>query len=64
MVELGRIDIYLEVSMMSSHLAMPREGHSAEILMVFTHLRKHHNTNFVFDPSNPVVDELAFEQID
>ena len=28
MVELGRVDICLEVSMMSSHLALPREGHS------------------------------------
>ena len=26
-VELGRIDIYLEVSIMSSYIAMPREGH-------------------------------------
>eukprot|EP00957_Ditylum_brightwellii_P054762 4149434-Ditylum_brightwellii.AAC.1 len=30
MVELGRIDIRLEVSMMSYHLAMPRERHIAE----------------------------------
>eukprot|EP00957_Ditylum_brightwellii_P050497 3829338-Ditylum_brightwellii.AAC.1 len=30
MVELEQIDICLEVSMMSSHLAMPREGHMAE----------------------------------
>eukprot|EP00957_Ditylum_brightwellii_P043952 3335074-Ditylum_brightwellii.AAC.1 len=29
-VELGQIDICLEVYMMSSHLAMPREGHMAE----------------------------------
>ena len=26
-VELGRINICLEVSIMSSHLALPREGH-------------------------------------
>eukprot|EP00957_Ditylum_brightwellii_P111884 8533117-Ditylum_brightwellii.AAC.1 len=30
MVELGIIDICLEVSMISSHLAMPRQGHMAE----------------------------------
>eukprot|EP00957_Ditylum_brightwellii_P007862 595223-Ditylum_brightwellii.AAC.1 len=30
MVELGNIDICSEVSMMSSHLTMPREGHTAE----------------------------------
>jgi hypothetical protein len=26
-VELGRVDMCCEVSMMSSHLALPREGH-------------------------------------
>eukprot|EP00957_Ditylum_brightwellii_P002381 182884-Ditylum_brightwellii.AAC.1 len=30
MVELCRVDICLEVSLMPSHLAMPREGHMAE----------------------------------
>eukprot|EP00957_Ditylum_brightwellii_P013880 1046412-Ditylum_brightwellii.AAC.1 len=64
MVELGKIDIYLEVSLMSSHLAMPREGHMAEVLRIFIHLRKYHNTELVFGPSNPVMDELAFEQKD
>eukprot|EP00957_Ditylum_brightwellii_P057008 4320264-Ditylum_brightwellii.AAC.1 len=29
-VELGRIEICLEVSIMSSHLAIPRQGHMAE----------------------------------
>ena len=35
MVELGRVDICLEVSMMSSHMAMPREGHLSQL---FTYL--------------------------
>ena len=30
-VELGRIDIDVEFSMMSSHFAMPREGHLKEL---------------------------------
>eukprot|EP00957_Ditylum_brightwellii_P211593 15366351-Ditylum_brightwellii.AAC.1 len=30
MIELGRIDICLEVSLMASHLVMPREGHMTE----------------------------------
>ena len=30
-VELGRVDINVEVSMLSSHLALPREGHLAEL---------------------------------
>eukprot|EP00957_Ditylum_brightwellii_P013763 1037576-Ditylum_brightwellii.AAC.1 len=49
---------------MSSHLAMPREGHMEEVLRIFAHLRKYHNIELVFDPSNPVGDELAFKQRD
>eukprot|EP00957_Ditylum_brightwellii_P061182 4642641-Ditylum_brightwellii.AAC.1 len=44
--------------MMSSHLATPKEGHMAEVLRIFAHLRQYHNPELVFDPSNPVVDEL------
>eukprot|EP00957_Ditylum_brightwellii_P088605 6749007-Ditylum_brightwellii.AAC.1 len=61
MVELVRIDICLEVPMMLSHLSMPREGHMAEVLRIFAYLRKYHNTELVFDPSDSVVDKLAFE---
>eukprot|EP00957_Ditylum_brightwellii_P141400 10773628-Ditylum_brightwellii.AAC.1 len=64
MVELERIDICLEVPMILSHLAIPREGHMAVVLRIFAHLRKYHNTELVFDSSDPVVDELAFEQQD
>ena len=61
MVELGRVDICLECSMMSSHLALPREGHLHEVLHIFGHLKKYHNTELVFDPTFPPVDEAAFE---
>eukprot|EP00957_Ditylum_brightwellii_P021408 1614590-Ditylum_brightwellii.AAC.1 len=64
MVERGRIDICLEVYIMSSHLAMPREGHMAEVLRMLAHPRKYHRTELVFDPSDLVVDEIAFEQRD
>ena len=33
-VELGRVDIDVEVSMMSSHLALPRVGHLKEIYII------------------------------
>lgn len=63
-VELGRIDVCLEVSMMSSHLALPREGHLEQVLHIFAYLKKYHNTELVFDPSDPVVDEGEFERKD
>ena len=59
-VELGRADLTTEVSMMSSHLALPREGHFKEVLHIFAHLKKHHNAEMVFDPSEPVVDMSKF----
>ena len=63
-VELGRVDICLEVSMISSHLAMPREGHLQYVFQIFAHLKKYHNTELVYDPSDPVIDESSFERKD
>ena len=62
--ELGRIDICLEVSMMSSHLALPRKGHLDQVLHIFAYLCKYHNTELVYDPSDPVVEQDDFEQRD
>ena len=39
-VEMGRIDIYCEVSMMSSYVAMPREGHLQQLYHIFSYLKK------------------------
>jgi hypothetical protein len=64
MVELGRIDICLETSMLSSHLALPREGHLAQVFHIFAYLKKYHNTEMVFDPSDPVINEDEFERKD
>ena len=64
MVELGRIDICLETSMLSSHLALPREGHLAQVFHIFAYLKKYHNTEMVFDPSDPVINEAEFERKD
>ena len=56
-VELGRVDICLEVSEMSSHMAMPREGHLEQLFHIFSYLGKFHNTELVFDPSDPDIDQ-------
>ena len=48
MVEFGRIDIYCEVSMMSSHLDLPREGNLAQVFHIFAYLNKHHNSSLLF----------------
>eukprot|EP00970_Alexandrium_tamarense_P013767 scaffold3678_cov106-Alexandrium_tamarense.AAC.1 len=63
-VELGRVDIDVEVSMMSSHLALPRKGHLQQLFHIFAYLKKHHNAEMVFDPSDPVVEPSQFERQD
>ena len=63
-VELGRVDICLEVSMLSSHLALPCEGHLEQVFQIFAYLKKYHNTELVYDPSNPEIDPAQFEQRD
>ena len=61
-VEMGRVDICCEVSMMSSHVALPREGHMQQVLHIFTYLKAHHNARLVLDPTYPDIDEEAFER--
>ena len=53
-VELGRVDICLETSMMSSHLALPREGHLAQLFHMFAYLKKYHNTEMVSIQASPI----------
>ena len=50
--------------MMSSHLAMPRKGHLDQVLHIFAYLRKYHNTELVYDPSDSVVEQDVFERRD
>ena len=64
MVELGRVDICLEVSMMSSCLALPREGHLKQVIRIFAYLKRHHNAELVYDPSEPYIDETQFAEQD
>ena len=52
-VELGRIDICTEVSIMSSYNAAPREGHLGALMHMFAYLDKHPRSHLVFDPSYP-----------
>ena len=59
--EIGRMDITCEISMLSSHMALPREGHLTQLFHMFSYLKKKHNSRMVFDPSYPFVDEERFK---
>jgi hypothetical protein len=59
-VELGRIDIITEVSMLSTHICLPRVGHLEAVFHVFAYLGLHHNARVVFDPTYPAIDMGTF----
>ncbi len=63
MVELGCIDIVTKVSMLSSYLARPREGHLENALHVMGYLRLKHNSQLIFDPTYPDIDQTAQQAI-
>jgi hypothetical protein len=50
-VKLGRIDIYVDVALLSSYLCQPCVRHLEQLHHIFTYLKFHENSNMVFDPN-------------
>ena len=61
-VEMGCIDMYCEVWMISSFVLMPREGQLQQLYHIFAYLKIHHNTRIVFDPTYPEIDYTKFKR--
>ena len=64
MVEFGRVNICVEVSMLSSWLDMTREGNIQQFFHIFAYLKKHHNTKIGFDTSVPDLDIDKLQRLD
>ena len=60
--ELGRLDIFVEVSQLLQHQeTLPRRGHRDTLYHIFAYLKKHENgARIVFDPKLPDNDERVF----
>ncbi len=63
-VEIGRVDILLEVSLLSSYLAQPREGHLEAVYNIFAYLNKQPHPPIVLDDKVIRMNESAFEKTD
>ena len=63
-MELGRVDICCELLMMSSHLELPRKRHLEEVLHMFAYLKRHANSEMVFEPSQLEFDKLLLPKKD
>ena len=54
-MKIGRIDILLEVIVLSTHLTLPQEGHLEKLLHIFRYLKIHNKTRLMFDCSYPII---------
>ena len=60
MVDIGRIEITTEISLLSSHNAYPREGYFETVLHVMVYLEIKHNYRLAMDPNYPPINEDNF----
>ena len=63
-IELRRVDICCKVSMLSSCLTLPHEGHLQALFHIFSYLGAKHNAELMFDPSLRDIDYNCFPQED
>ena len=56
-LEIFRVDILLEVAILSQHLALPREGHLEVVLHIFGFLNENPKLRLMFDSSKSRVNE-------
>jgi hypothetical protein len=65
-IELGRIDIAMEVSMLSTHLALlPCKGHLLQVHHMFGYLKANKpKKSLPFDTTHPDTDKARFEKCD
>lgn len=62
--ELGRIDIVVDVALMSRCLAAPRAGHLEQVLHIFAYLKQYSRSKIVMDSSVPRFNVERFHQCD
>ena len=60
-VEIGRIDMFLEMALLSQYQANPRIGHLEVAYHIFSYMKKHPDMGqLAYDPVVPPVDESIF----
>ena len=63
-VEIGRLDILLEVAFLSSHLALPRKGHLEQVYHIFAYKKQAPRRRLYLDPDHPIISEERFVKYD
>ena len=60
-MEIGRVDIHTEVSMLSAYQASPRRGYLSALYQIFAYLKQKPKLSLYFDPRLPNIDYTAFQ---
>ena len=60
-IEIGRVDIHHEVSILSAYQASPRMGHLEQLIRIFAFLKKKPKLTLYFDPASPKIDVSTFD---
>ena len=63
-IEIGRVDILLEVALLSSQLAAPRIGHMKQVYHIFGYLKRYPKSKIYMDPYYPAISENRFKKFD
>ena len=63
-IEIGRVDILLEVALLSTHLAAPKRGHLEQVYHIFGYLKKNPKRKIYLDPDLPIISESRFKTFD
>ena len=59
-VEIGRIDVFTEVTVMSDYSASPELRHLEGLYHIFGYLKKHEMSQIVFYPKKTNINERSF----
>ena len=62
MIKLERIDIFFYMSLLSSHVALPRDGHLHAAVHVMAHVGQRCNSLKMFNLSYPEIDHSVFNK--
>ena len=58
MIELGRINIITELSLLSSHVVLPSEGHLEAAIHDMAHVGQRYKSRLVYDPLYPEIHNV------
>ena len=58
--QIGQIDINTEVSLLSTHSAMPRQENFEAALYIMGYIKLRHSSRLAFDPSYPNIDHSNY----